>query len=571
MWVKSEWLDTGVRKIRTVAVMNVVRVPEFGSTPRILSAGDGRPAHAPKMGVLENVERYFIYRVALYADGFQQSKSTRQSKSVGGVYLLPLGLPPALRNSAKSVRPLCLTPHGLPANDALNMVMEDLRVGATTGVIGTDPFGRPVRIFVDVLALYGDLPQAAAYSDVLGHSATTFCNLCFMRKRKDTPLPTMNYSGHMHSLRLGFARFDERRLAIRAADFNKHTLRAIGMRRTQYWHTTDLPAVVLSETLRQATPRFKTKNGLPPVPLVFDHALSIPAVPDHVVSGLVAYLMNACFNSLEDDNTRRYMEAKIVSAANENGLEVRRHILTWVKKGSDTKYTGVASNSMTAWMCILLVSGPIFKDYNTDKNRAVFKLPALLQDVVTALYKWPSRVVSGTDAPPWKFSSHFDQLQYQDVLIKRTVKFLSTARAMYNEDPVVGSLLDKPIVHRLLELVMHTVPLYGHARMCSEMVLEQAHQQFKSWLQKTTHPTVHLTAMDKAIARDWLWRLCALHETWKTTTGGCNRPVHVRTCVIRLKWDFDAFYLGKLGWRMTTLLAAGFASRLTCAPRFRVP
>ena len=88
---------------------------------------------------------------------------------------------------------------------------------------------------------------------------------------------------------------------------------------------------------------------------------------------------------MESDYTHRCIEIKFVSAENENVRDVRRHILPWVKRGSGTKYAGVSSNSMTAWVSILLMSGTIFKDCNKEDNREGFKLPVMLQEVVTAL------------------------------------------------------------------------------------------------------------------------------------------------------------------------------------------
>ena len=83
--------------------------------------------------------------------------------------------------------------------------------------------------------------------------------------------------------------------------------------------------------------------------------------------------------------------------------------------------------------------------------------------------------------------------------------------------------MDKPITHRLLELVTHTVPTYGHARLCSEMVLEHSHQQFKHWLTKNTHGDVHISAMEKVMARDWLWRLSSLYSIWLETKRDGNK------------------------------------------------
>ena len=75
--------------------------------------------------------------------------------------------------------------------------------------------------------------------------------------------------------------------------------------------------------------------------------------------------------------------------------------------------------------------------------------------------------------------------------------------------------MDRPNIHRAVELAVHTVPLFGHAKLCSEMVMEMFHQIFKGWLQKNRHETAHLTAVERALARDWMGRVYSLYMCWK--------------------------------------------------------
>ena len=73
-----------------------------------------------------------------------------------------------------------------------------------------------------------------------------------------------------------------------------------------------------------------------------------------------------------------------------------------------------------------------------------------------------------------------------------------------------GIELDKPNSHRLLELCVHSITTYGHAQVLSELVLERTHRMFKGWLEKNSNPDSHLTAIDNALARDWMGRLISL-------------------------------------------------------------
>ena len=171
-----------------------------------------------------------MYRAALYADGFQQNKNSKQSKSVGGIYILPLWLPNSERTSLHSARPLCITPHGASVNAAVQVILDDLRDASINGVTATDPMGRRVRVFIDTTALFGDIPQAAAFTDVLGHSGNALCSLCHMRRRKNQNLPETNFSVETHGGRPAFVRFNERREAIRSVNPEKGVLRALGLK-----------------------------------------------------------------------------------------------------------------------------------------------------------------------------------------------------------------------------------------------------------------------------------------------------------------------------------------------------
>ena len=282
-----------------------------------------------------------------------------------------------------------------------------------------------------------------------------------------------------------------------------------------------LPAVVHAQNMRKAPRKHFTADGLPVVPHAFDHALNIPVLPDHLISSMISYVLKACFKALSTNELRAQVEMRIIEAANTNGLEVKGRLLIWERsKGrSEMTFKGLASNSMSSWFAILVVAAPIFKHVAQRTYLTMHSLPDKLQSLVQILYRWPKRTVEGRKCRAWDFSSVEHQLLYQHTVTDLCVRFLKAARQEYVHDRDLGTILDKPITHRLLELVMTTIPSYGHARLCSELVLEHAHQQFKKWLVSNTHANAHITAMEKAICRDWLWRLSSLHSLWKDAQG----------------------------------------------------
>ena len=465
------------------------------------------------IGRLQNGERFVIYRIALYADGFQQNKASRQSKSVGGVYILPLGLPTSDRISLQSARPLCITPHGMSINSALGIILEDLRKSATEGIDGIDPSGRRVRIFIDTVAFFGDFPQVAAFTDVLGHSANALCSHCYMRRRKNQNVPETNFSVEIHAGRPGYCRFNARRYAIRESRPDSRILRALGMKYDERQRSESLPAISYSKLLSSSEACFQRSDGTPVLPLHFEHAANVPVFPNHLLSSLVSYVMKACFYSLLNNDKRAEVEMRIVTAAHSNGLDVKGNIINWERTKKATKFKGVCKNSMSAWFSLLVIAAPIFQEIHERSKLKVFLLPKRLQSLVARTYKWPKALVEGSDAVNDDFVNYKHQLKYQEDVLRLATDFLNSCKDVFAENKLVGAIVDKPITHRLLELVSSTIQMYGHARICSEMVLEHTHQQFKKWLANSTGTDAHLTAMEKALGRDWLWRLSALYMT----------------------------------------------------------
>ena len=75
-----------------------------------------------------------------------------------------------------------------------------------------------------------------------------------------------------------------------------------------------------------------------PVPLLFDHALAVPAIPDHLVFILISSLMAAFFKSMDNNHMRRVIEMCLVNAASSNGLEAKHHIAAW-ERSTAVSYT----------------------------------------------------------------------------------------------------------------------------------------------------------------------------------------------------------------------------------------
>ena len=83
----------GRASIRYAGSSKVTEIPNWiksrrGGEPNTGYDGDSKR----HMGLLPDGSRNLVYRFGLYMDGFSQLKSARDTRSVGGYYLIPIGL-----------------------------------------------------------------------------------------------------------------------------------------------------------------------------------------------------------------------------------------------------------------------------------------------------------------------------------------------------------------------------------------------------------------------------------------------------------------------------------------------
>ena len=89
--------------------------------------------------------------------------------------------------------------------------------------------------------------------------------------------------------------------------------------------------------------------------------------------------------------------------------------------------------------------------------------------------------------------------------------------------------MNKPNVHRSIELCVHTINVFGHVRHCREMVLEMAHRSFKHWLEMKMHPDSHINGILRAIYTHWQARVASLVRLLQKGSGDdsrCARRAH---------------------------------------------
>ena len=392
----------------------------------------------------------------------------------------------------------------------LDVIIEDLCRAASEGVDGVDPYGRRVRIFLDMVTFLADYPEAADFTDVYGHTGNAYCTHCTVSKRTAPTGSKILGTWMNNSRRCGFMRTDARLNSLRDSNLRSTIYERLGIRSKTIEESFKVPVAKLSQNLRATRRPEKDSNGREIAPLLFEPSLSCAVVPDHLLNVLIKDMMRACFKALGTNDRRAMMEKKVAAAARSNGLPVSGYILNWGSKG---EYNGLCSHTMTTYLCLLLCAAPLFEQEFIMTKKRVFSLPRLLKDLTSAVYYWPNTRTDG-DVNAHMFTAE-GRLKYYGELHQGVVQYLQECDKVMGEDNELGAELDKPNAHRALELVVHTIPTFGHARNCSEMVLESMHQVFKGWLEKSAHFNSHISAVERALTRDWAGRVYALFKVWE--------------------------------------------------------
>ena len=512
VWLNIENSDGSRATIRYIGTSNV------SNMCRWVTGRWGTPHKCYKLGNVRNIgflsdgSRYLVYRFALYMDGFNQSSST-DNRKVGGFYLMPLGFSLEARKNRGAPHVLTLASSTTSYNRAMEAVMDDVCRGVTEGVDGIDPYGRRVRIFLDPVTFFGDYPAVAECSDAYGHTGNAHCTLCTVVKRDTASGAAILGLSMNHSRRPGFMRTDARLNALRESPLHASVYNKLGIKSCTTEKSMSLPLVQLSSRLSRATRPERTVDGSEVSPIMFDSSLSCATVPDHLFNGLVKNVLFVCFKALDSNTRRAAVEKRMATAARDNGLPVTGYIVNW----SSGAFKGICGQTMTTYFCLLLCAAPQFDQEYIRTKRRIFCLPRMLQNIMSAVYHWPSVDTDGVEhADMFTVEGRLKYYRHIQVMV---VEYLAACDEVMALDKELGAELDKPNTHRMLELAFHTIPTFGHARNCTEMILEGMHQVFKKWLQKSTHQNCHISAVERALTGDWAGRLFALFKIWESGTS----------------------------------------------------
>ena len=312
----------------------VLRIKEAEGEGFIGVSSDSRP-EVTSFGKLKDGRRYTTYRFLLYADGFTPQLGKRGS--MGGCYMLPLGMLPDRRSALGAVRKIGLAPPGVSTNEILKVILSDIVKGTVEGFVTKDSRGRQVVVFLDCVGFIADYPAMSEALDVLGHNSNVPCHLCaFSRYDKSGGgHSAYGYSTAIQSSHPSFCRLAERTNALRTAKVSDSDLRAMGFQESAVYGSKVNALHELSIHLSRVRSKIpRNEYDLPVVPGVFEPYRSCVIAPDHLFLGLSHDVIN-CFLKHVSVAVRKRTHMIAKRLLRENQLFFQNELFRTIQFGKD--------------------------------------------------------------------------------------------------------------------------------------------------------------------------------------------------------------------------------------------
>ena len=460
----------------------------------IASAADD---YVPNTVFLEDGTRYFIYRILMYTDGFNAHRT--RLGSVDGMYMIPLGIPLNSRTKAGCLHKICLAPPGVEATDIMAIVIEDIVDGMTKG-IEVQYHGEKALIFLDCLCYNGDCPALAKALGTKGHMADCPCHVCSFRRMKKGKLSIVTSNG-VSSVTCSAKRTHRKVRDIqRQSESKADTLELIGIGKP------DAPLLVMSDEIKKVKNIPKTSEGKQVVPNCFDGFRFSLVSPDHVFLGLISNILQNLVKLMKPVERAQFYKF-ITGILRRNGLFGRSSVLN--SKNSILKTT------ISESFAIIFATPVAVKCCNWDlesENRKVLKktveiIQSLNNIIVGSQCHPKSGLVSTKDLRSFNDSQGRTRLEKMDKLATDHSKLIEE---LSNIDEASARNLDKPNMHRLIEIFTHTLPLFGSIKYIEELILEKGHQHAKRAIEMSNKKNEQIQAMIDYLYDDFVARLKSL-------------------------------------------------------------
>lgn len=238
-----------------------------------------------------------------------------------------------------------------------------------------------------------------------------------------------------------------------------------------------------------------TSEGLPVVPCSFDPYTQNIIAPDHCIAGITKNLLKVCFESVSKEQAGK-LDRMLVLVTSKFGLTGQTTIFN-----STTKTLN--NLSMSALFSLITVLPQVIVAAGLKSSVGCFEAVRSFSKLVMLIYWWPN----DRDVEVGDFDYVHKSDKYYEDLSSQVFQFIDDLQAMYTNHGANAAVVDTLNVHRLMELVINTIPTYGHALLIAELPFEAFHQKLKCNLSKNTTRRAHISAMKCVLFTDWLNRI----------------------------------------------------------------
>jgi len=487
---------------------------------------------APLQGILSDGRKFLVYRIMLYADDFDPFKSTYSRGQVGGVYMMPVGLPTQDKFSPSSIRCISLAPLAVSSNVVLAAIMNDLLQGATEGFPVCSPDGEQVQLFLDVVGFVSDYPACAKLLDSKGVTGLAPCTHCTIQQFAGQDFREASKHGYttsIHSKNSCSMRSVRKHRAMHDAGISEDGHKRLGINDSDISDPIRCPFHFFQKELHERRDRIpKTMDNRPVVPHHFCPYQSQVIGPDHVLNGVICNSINACAFVLPQQK-RLELDRRIRYELQEHGLP--RQTQVFKHEGVESTKFHVHSNSFSDTSAIFAILPPIlrvmYQPYLSEHAhyKTLLDMIEELHALVGLTYYWPQPAVDPEEDYQYIIGS--ERKQYHADLLSRARKYISYTDSAAKVTEEVKSYIDKPNVHRVLELYIHTIPAYGHVRHVIESPFEHAHQALKRVWEQHNSRQNHISVVEEMLWNDFFHRLFLCRKGIRQNS--CENPTQAQT------------------------------------------
>lgn len=119
--------------------------------------------------------------------------------------------------------------------------------------------------------------------------------------------------------------------------------------------------------------------------------------------------------------------------------------------------------------------------------------------------------------------------------------FSKTADNLQTLNSPLGSFMDKPSIHRLVGLVYHTIPTFGHAHTILEIPFETITQTLKQSMERNPHTDKHISGFYHTIWTDSKRRI--VQQLDLISAASKDSMLHLKRWMAVLLLGKDAIHL----------------------------